>query len=371
MKSNVRVLFLGDILLNDALAMCAKRDPTWTLFGDPGVRQLISGHDLVVGSLDCSLPAPGQEMSNKILVATNEAALHRLADLKLGLASVATNHSFDFGLAGYEATCSVLHSMGIATVGAGQTATKASEPLIVSVKGQEIGFLGYVSAETTPVVAAGASPGANLFDLDRATIEIQALKKEVSMIVVLLHWGAERYRYPTPYQRMAALRLVESGASLVVGNHPHTVQVAELIQGRPVFYALGNLVVADIYQDGQLLAKQITPNFKSIAVSAELRAGQGFTDFKLWALNFYPNDHLTVTSRTTFTEVSGLLHWGMIRKHYWYFWAIYSIWMEAMYIPFYYKLRAYGMLHFLKRLRPQPIKRRLRVLAARIMGMSD
>ena len=58
--------------------------------------------------------------------------------------------------------------------------------------------------------------------------------------VVNLHWGYEHTVVPAPFQRDLAHRLVEAGANLIVGHHPHVPQGWEIYHGAPIFYSLGN-----------------------------------------------------------------------------------------------------------------------------------
>ena len=58
-----------------------------------------------------------------------------------------------------------------------------------------------------------------------------------------MHWGEEYQLKSSPSQRQLARRMIAAGADIVVGHHPHVVQEIELIQGRPVFYSLGNFIL--------------------------------------------------------------------------------------------------------------------------------
>ena len=62
------------------------------------------------------------------------------------------------------------------------------------------------------------------------------------MVIVLPQWGIEYQVEPTLLQRQLAAAAVESGADLIIGNHPHWVEAAEVIDGAFVAYALGNFV---------------------------------------------------------------------------------------------------------------------------------
>jgi poly-gamma-glutamate capsule biosynthesis protein CapA/YwtB (metallophosphatase superfamily) len=59
---------------------------------------------------------------------------------------------------------------------------------------------------------------------------------------VSLHWGTEYSDYPEVYQKETAHRLVDAGAKLVIGHHPHCLQGVEMYNGSFIAYSLGNFV---------------------------------------------------------------------------------------------------------------------------------
>ena len=62
------------------------------------------------------------------------------------------------------------------------------------------------------------------------------------MVVIFPHWGREYRNKPTTGQRSDAQEWIEAGADVVIGNHAHWTAGIEEIEGKVVFYALGNLV---------------------------------------------------------------------------------------------------------------------------------
>src|ERR1035438_8957475 len=97
---------------------------------------------------------------------------------------------------------------------------------------------------TLGVIAVSTVPGR---DGSRTEIPCTALRQKLrlarslsDMVVVFVHWGSELLEWPDTRQRAAAAWLVRNGADLIVGHHPHVVQAAECVAGRPVFYSLGN-----------------------------------------------------------------------------------------------------------------------------------
>lgn len=65
-------------------------------------------------------------------------------------------------------------------------------------------------------------------------------KTLANLVVVTVHWGSEFLDWPNRNQREATKWLVDHGAHLIIGHHPHVVQSPEMIQGSPVFFSLGN-----------------------------------------------------------------------------------------------------------------------------------
>jgi poly-gamma-glutamate synthesis protein (capsule biosynthesis protein) len=59
-------------------------------------------------------------------------------------------------------------------------------------------------------------------------------------VIASCHWGIEGDHYPNDYQQQLAHQIVDWGADLVVGTHPHVLQGVELYNGKVICYSLGN-----------------------------------------------------------------------------------------------------------------------------------
>ena len=64
-------------------------------------------------------------------------------------------------------------------------------------------------------------------DLAHVLAAVRRLDRRVDVVVVLPHWGTQYTHSPEPVQRHVGRRLVDAGADLVVGGHPHWVQSVE------------------------------------------------------------------------------------------------------------------------------------------------
>ncbi len=204
--------------------------------------------DITVGSLDAALSDAGVPFGcvETFSLLAPAASADGLADAGFDVITVATNHVKDCGQAacGDEAffdTLANLRARGIAPVGGGADLAEARRPAVLTVKGVRFAFLGY--DEIAPYYHA--APGvAGTAPLDEAFVreDVAAAKLQADVVVVLPQWGVEYTSDPTAGHRALAAAAVEAGVGLVIGNHPHWVQAAELIGGAFVAYALGNFV---------------------------------------------------------------------------------------------------------------------------------
>jgi poly-gamma-glutamate synthesis protein (capsule biosynthesis protein) len=204
--------------------------------------------EIAVGSLDAALSdagVPFQCVETFSLLAP-AAAVEGMAYAGFDVITVATNHVKDCGQAacGDQAffdTLANLRGAGIEPVGGGAGLAEARRPVVLTVQGVRFAFLGY--DEIAPYYHAEPGvPGTAPLEEAYLREDVAAAAQQADVVVVLPQWGVEYTADPTITQRTLAAAAVEAGAGLVIGNHPHWVQAAEVIDGAFVAYALGNFV---------------------------------------------------------------------------------------------------------------------------------
>ena len=85
--------------------------------------------------------------------------------------------------------------------------------------------------------------GAVYYKMDTKEIVfgIKSLKeKDCDLVIFAPHWGAEGSYYPTEEQRNLAYAVIDAGADIVWGSHPHVLQPMESYNDGVIFYSLGN-----------------------------------------------------------------------------------------------------------------------------------
>lgn len=221
------------------------------------VRQVITGADLAVGTLNATIsdypPHTGCKPTY-VLVGSAENA-DALARAGFDVMSVATNHIKNCGLAncGYRAffdTLDNLRRVGILPVGAGADHAEAMQPVVVTLNGVRFGFVSLGQIEPM-AFATGDRPGIAVLNEANLRSAIAAARQVSDVVIALPHWGPEDVSMPSWSQRELAQQLVEAGADLVVGNHTHVVQAEQKINGIQVFYGLGNFVFDQWPRDHQ------------------------------------------------------------------------------------------------------------------------
>ncbi|MGV3618362.1 MAG: CapA family protein [Fimbriimonas sp.] len=175
------------------------------------------------------------------------------------MASLANNHAMDYGPEGMDQTLALLEGQGLSHAGAGATLADAMRPAIkVLPDGTRVGMVSAMAFVTERALwkitpATPKTPGVNTFSFGgvigaRAKSQLAAylggVKRQCDLLVVAVHWGTERKTVPNPYQVTLGRALVDAGADVVWGHHPHVLQGAELYRGKPILYSMGNLISA-------------------------------------------------------------------------------------------------------------------------------
>jgi poly-gamma-glutamate capsule biosynthesis protein CapA/YwtB (metallophosphatase superfamily) len=215
--------------------------------------QRLARADITVGNLESTLARLGSPTQGGDSFGASPRVRAGLRLAGFDVLSLANNHLGDYGSRSLVETVRLVREKGIAPVGAGADLPAAWRPAIVEREGVVFGFLAFNAIGETPR-AERDSPGAASVamaprtgplrpaDLARATSAVRGLKREVDVVIVLPHWGDQYTHRPVPDQRRVGRALLDAGADLVVGGHPHWVQTAELHRGRPLIHSLGNFV---------------------------------------------------------------------------------------------------------------------------------
>ncbi|MHB9019560.1 MAG: CapA family protein, partial [Minisyncoccota bacterium] len=154
------------------------------------------------------------------------------------------NHIWDYGKDALLDTLKILKENNILSVGAVENLDEANSLVIKEVRENKIGFLAYTDLYSNSFEAGRDYPGISSFDLEKVSKQISEIKASgaVDIIFVSLHWGDEYEGIAGEKQKEISRKLIDAGADVIVGHHPHVVQEFEEYGGGLIFYSLGNFV---------------------------------------------------------------------------------------------------------------------------------
>lgn len=235
-------------------------------------------HDLVVANLEMPLSRRGWPMPKHTTLRSDPDICHDVKALGIDAVTLANNHILDYGLDAMFDTVEACTDAGIACCGVGSNLTEGLQPLRREVGGHETAILGVActlpnASEATvekpgvvPIrvnVAFEIDPNAMMeqpgmmpivrswpsrSDLETVCGSIGAIKAKSTLVIVALHWGVQPDCL-SPYQGLLAEyqqplghALIDAGADVVWGHHPHVLHPIEIYRGKPILYSLGNFL---------------------------------------------------------------------------------------------------------------------------------
>lgn len=235
----IRLIFAGDIMLDDGPGrfIAAGGDPLLPF------AERLKDADYRIGNLECAVATSGKAFDQKIYSFRARPGTLSILQGRFDAVSLANNHSGDYGSAAFRETMQHLEQSGIAYFGGGENLSEAHKPLWINRKDLKIAVLGYNEFKPRSFEAGANHPGIAWSEDSHVIADIRAAKAAgADLIIPFMHWGWEREGKPSERQRQLARKMIDEGAALVVGSHPHVTQGAETYKGKPIIYSLGNFV---------------------------------------------------------------------------------------------------------------------------------
>lgn len=243
----ITLMAVGDIMLGDhpicighgVSATIEKRGPTFPFLN---VASILRSGDIVFGNLEAVLSnkAVNKKSLSSIQMRASPYAVEGLTSAGFNILSLANNHILEHGEEALLETTSILPQHNIKYVGVDSNITKAREPLIIDVKSISIAFLAYCLIPDRTAYISIDDPGEICLDVRKA-------KSQADIVVVSLHWGNEYVEKPSPFQIKLAHQIIDSGANVILGHHPHVLQGVESYKSGIIAYSLGNFIFDMIF----------------------------------------------------------------------------------------------------------------------------
>jgi len=282
-SDSIKLGFVGDIMIHNSQLHRAwlgeddsGRDRGYDF--NPGFEWFspyLSEPDLMVGNLETTLGGPDsawitdENYSFRGYQAyptftTPDELAPALSAAGFDVLGTANNHCMDSNLEGLARTLKVLKDAGLESTG---TAVSGSPlPWRGDIKGYSISIIAW-TASVNGLISSRGMENVNVFNArghdGRLEEMLEEIRRESTMnrdlVILNIHWGQEYFDEPDQYQKNLADLVIEAGADIIIGSHPHVFQpverrsVSRADGPEEVFIAwsLGNFISSQRFQEGE------------------------------------------------------------------------------------------------------------------------
>lgn len=248
--SKTTLAFVGDLMFARSIEkkMKEKGDYTYIL---GKVEPKLKEYDLLFGNLESVISNKGRDIGSKFSFRAPPNSIETLKQAQFDIVSVANNHSADWTGSAFLDSIERLKRAGISACGGGENKKRAYEPKVVSANGFKVGFICATNLGPKLFKAEANSAGFVRANKHRVAQEIKKTKekKRLDLIVVSLHFGQEYKQQPSDKQVDLAQGLIDAGADIVVGHHPHVTQPVKTYKDGVIAYSLGNFVFDQLFSE--------------------------------------------------------------------------------------------------------------------------
>lgn len=187
------------------------------------VRSIFEADDFTLVNLECVLSESNNRVEKTFNIKGKPEYTQILTGSSIEACSLGNNHTADYGPESHEDTEKALNDAGVIFGYKSHVDTYTTDEGVI---------IGVVSSS----LFSHTEWEENLFQNG-----IQELREQgADIVIACCHWGIEGDYYPTQYQIDTAHKIIDWGADVLIGHHPHVLQGMEEYQGRIICYSLGN-----------------------------------------------------------------------------------------------------------------------------------
>ncbi len=269
-KDKILLKAVGDIMLSRKIGTYI--DANGVDYPMAQVADYLKDADMTMGNLESPISNNGTPLPGKgIWFRAKPESVEALTAAGFDLLTVANNHALDYESPALLDTLNILKTAGITAIGGGENISQAKKFAICQVGNVNIAVLAYSQMtdiywdikHPRKLAATDTLPGINPYNIDTIVADIAEAKKEADIIIVTVHWGIEYANLPEAYQRQDAYAMVDAGANVIIGHHPHVIQGVETYKDGLIAYSLGNFVFDQEHREdarqGLVLELELSP----------------------------------------------------------------------------------------------------------------
>ncbi len=250
-NKTITIAVTGDIMFHTTQLKSAFDNETKTYDFYPmfqKIEKYISSADLAIANLETVVDDVQGRYSGYPRFNSPVETLMAIRDVGFDILSTANNHCLDKGKNGIINTIDNINEYGMENIGTYKDSNK--EVMIKDVDGIKIGILSYTygcNGLKSLLTKEELSYMVNIIDEHKMKMDIEQAKAlEADIILVCIHWGNEYQTVPSEEQKLLGKKMIDWGADIILGSHPHVIQRSELIEheGKRKFivYSMGNFI---------------------------------------------------------------------------------------------------------------------------------
>jgi poly-gamma-glutamate synthesis protein (capsule biosynthesis protein) len=296
-QTNIWLAATGDLMFHSPQVKAAYQNDTDTYSFQKSFERVapyLRAADYTLGNFETTTAGRDRGFSGYPAFNAPDETLDAIQWAGYDFLTTANNHCLDRGIFGIERTIEQMRLRGIAQSGTFmQDETAAPRYYTTTVEGIKLAIFavtyGCNGLEQT-VSESTLHQAVNLIDETEMAQTLQAIEtSDVDQTIVFIHWGSEYRLTPTDDQVALAQKLIDWGADIILGSHPHVIERSEIIyhEGQPkyVIYSMGNFISN---QSRQTLGSIANAKYTENGVMVYLKLTKSETGTALTAVRHIP-----------------------------------------------------------------------------------
>ncbi|MGN0422547.1 MAG: CapA family protein [Lachnospiraceae bacterium] len=239
-KPKLTLDFVGDVMLGRNIMLYGQKNGYEPFFEN--VSSYWEQSDLTFANLECAVlkdkESEYEKQEKEINLYGSYEGLETAVDAGLDVFGCANNHSWDYGSKATTELIEWFDTNNIPYSGIGINEEKAeSSYRIIDQNGVRIAFVSITDSYYRDAAA-------NVFTTMKKTqnLIVNEASNNADLTIVYMHWGYENGVKHNEEQERLGHQLIDAGADIVIGAHPHVLQDVELYRNGVIFYSLGNFI---------------------------------------------------------------------------------------------------------------------------------
>lgn len=250
-ETSARIMANGDLLYHDIIYISAKKaDGSYDFHENfEYVKPWLKQADLVLGDFEGTVNKDHYLAGYPLFNAPGEV-MDAIKDAGYQVLDLAHNHILDSQIEGVVSTADAIEKAGMTPVGVYTHESRDKAPLVIKeVNGIKVAILAY-SYGFNGIEQSISQEDYNRYlsdlDEDKMKAEIERAEKEADITIIMPQMGVEYQIEPTEEQKKLYHKMIDWGADIIFGGHPHVVEPAETVEKegdkKLIIYSMGNFI---------------------------------------------------------------------------------------------------------------------------------